>query len=283
MIQTSNISETRREATLEERLIATSDETSEAITHKVSLFSKPRMLTVIGCLAGLVIWISLKQFGIVSDRYLPAPMAVLEVFNEVEPSIFVHLAYTSFRLVAGFIAGSVTGILLALAINKSDSLNRLLLPSLQSMRSIPAIATVPFFLLWFGFSEIGKIVLVVTGIAFNVAIATLQVLREIPEKDRILFKSFGIDPTTFVVQYSLPRIFEALLPSLRFSLSTAVGVVIVSELLGAQIGLGYLIQTSRSTFSIHVIFLCMLLLGILNSLLDFALTRGWSKLVYWKK
>lgn len=282
-MQTSNISEAMHEEALEQTLVATRLDTSKTITHKVSFLSKPRALTAIGCFAGPVIWILLKQFGIVSDRYLPAPMAVLEAFNEVEPSIFVHLAYTSIRLVTGFIAGSVTGILLGLVMNKSVSLNRLLLPSLQSMRSIPAIATVPFFLLWFGFSEIGKVILVVTGIAFNVAIATLQVLREIPEKDRILFKSFGSDPTTFVVQYSLPRIFEALLPSLRFSLSTAVGVVIVSELLGAQIGLGYLIQTSRSTFSIHVIFLCMLLLGILNSLLDFALTSGWSKLVYWKK
>ncbi|MBP7862989.1 ABC transporter permease subunit [bacterium] len=249
---------------------------------RISASLKLKILTAIGCLAGPAIWICLKHFDIVSDRYLPAPIAVLDAFREVEPNILVHFAYTSFRLVAGFIAGAVAGIMIGIFINRSESINRLLSPSLQSMRSIPAIATVPFFLLWFGFSEWGKIILVVTGIAFNVAIATHQVLRDIPEKDRILFKSFDIDPTTFVVQYSLPRIFEALLPTLRFSLTTAVGVVIVSELLGAQIGLGYLIQTSRSTFSIHVIFLCMLLLGVLNSLLDIALTKGWSRLVYWK-
>jgi ABC-type nitrate/sulfonate/bicarbonate transport system permease component len=244
---------------------------------------KGRTLTWIGVLIAPLLWVCLKQFGIVSDRYLPAPMAVLEAFRDVEPNIFLHAAYTAFRLIAGFAAGAVAGIGLGIFINKSDVANRLLSPSLQSMRSIPAIATVPFFLLWFGFSEPGKIVLVITGIAFNVAIATHQVLKEMPEKDRILFASFGIDPTSFVFQYSLPRVFEALLPTLRFSLSTAVGVVIVSELLGAQIGLGYLIQTSRSTFSIHVIFLCMLLLGALNSLLDLALSKGWSKLVYWKR
>jgi sulfonate transport system permease protein len=248
-----------------------------------SLSTRSKALTCIGYLIAPALWICLKQFGIVSDRYLPAPIAVLDALKEVEPSIWLHMAYTAFRLIAGFIAGAVSGITLGILINKSDTANRLLSPSLQSMRSIPAIATVPFFLLWFGFSEPGKIILVVTGIAFNVAIATHQVLREMPEKDRILFRSFGIDPTSFVFHYTLPRVFEALLPTLRFSLSTAVGVVIVSELLGAQIGLGYLIQTSRSTFSIHVIFLCMLLLGVLNSILDLALTKGWSRLLYWKR
>lgn len=253
----------------------------KAGSYQSSLNSK--ILLCAGCLIAPLLWICLKQFGIVSDRYLPAPLAVLTAFREVEPSIFVHFAYTAFRLVAGFIAGAVSGIALGIIINKWNTANRLLSPTLQSMRSIPAIATVPFFLLWFGFSEPGKIILVVTGIAFNVAIATHQVLREMPEKDRILFASFGIDPTSFIVQYTIPRVLESLLPTMRFSLSTAVGVVIVSELLGAQVGLGYLIQTSRSTFSIHVIFLCMLLLGLLNSILDLALTIGWSKLVYWKR
>jgi ABC-type nitrate/sulfonate/bicarbonate transport system permease component len=150
------------------------------------------------------------------------------------------------------------------------------------MRSIPAIAAVPFFLLWFGFSEHGKILLVLTGIAFNIAVATNQVLSAIPEKDRILFRSFGIAPNAMIVDYMLPRLLEALLPTVRFSLSTAMGVVIVSELLGSQIGLGYLMQTARSTFSMHVIFLATIMLGVLNAIVDAVVVHLWSKSLYWK-
>jgi ABC-type nitrate/sulfonate/bicarbonate transport system permease component len=60
------------------------------------------------------------------------------------------------------------------------------------------------------------------------------------------------------------------------------GVIIVSELLGSQIGLGYLIQNARSTFSMHVIFLATIILGVLNATLDQILTRVWTKLVYWR-
>jgi sulfonate transport system permease protein len=228
------------------------------------------------------LWIVLKQ-GLVSDRCLPTPQAVLGACSELDPNIAYHFAFTTtVRLAVGFVAGVVAGILLGIAVHRYKWLNKLLVPTLNSMRSVPAIATVPFFLLWFGFSEVGKVILVVSGIAFNIAIATNQVLNDIPEKHRVMFKSFGISPTSMVLDYSLPRILESLLPTVRFSLSTAIGVVIVSELLGSQIGLGYLIQTARSTFSMHVIFLAMILLGILNTVFDISVTKLWTRAVFWK-
>ncbi len=242
----------------------------------------PHLLAVVGFLLIPVIWISVKQFGLVSDRYLPAPDAVIRAFYEIDPSVFLHLAYTAFRLVFGFIAGVLTGIVLGIAINKSTIVSRLVSPMLDSMRSVPAIAIVPFFLLWFGFSEYGRILLVIAGIAFNIAIATSQALSEMPEKHRILFNSFGIPPSSMTWDYTLPRIMETLLPTVRFSLSTAMGVVIASELLGSQIGLGYLMQTARSTFSMHVIFLATILLGLLNAFVDFVLTGLWTRSVYWR-
>ncbi len=241
-----------------------------------------RFLTVAGFVLVPAIWIVVKYFGLVSDRYLPAPDAVMRACWEIEPSVFYHLAFTAFRLVTGFIAGVAVGIFLGIVINKSKTLAKLLNPILDSMRSVPAIATVPFFLLWFGFSEHGKILLVLAGIAFNIAVATNQVLSEIPEKYQILFNSFGIAPNSMIKDYTLPRIIETLLPTVRFSLSTAIGVVIVSELLGSQVGLGYLMQTARSTFSMHVIFLATIMLGILNAIVDFAVTRLWGKALYWK-
>lgn len=248
--------------------------------------TKGKSLNIIIGLLGLVlvpaIWILLKQFDLVSDRYLPSPQAVLRACFEVDPNIISHTGFTAMRLVSGFVSGVATGIMLGIAINRSSVLHKLLSPILNSMRAVPAIAIVPFFILWFGFSEWGKILLVVTGIAFNIAIATSQILSEMPEKHKILFKSFNIDPGSMLFDYTLPRLLETLLPTIRFSLSTAMAVVIVSELLGSQIGLGYLVQTARSTFSMHVIFLATIILGLLNALLDFALTKAWTRAVYWR-
>ena len=239
-------------------------------------------LSIIGLVLSPLIWIALKEFGHVSDRYLPSPVDVIRAATEIDPNVFLHTLCTATRLVIGFLLGTACGMGLGIAVFNSKTVARLITPALDSMRSIPAIAIVPCFILWFGFSETGKILMVVAGIAFNIAIATYQALNDMPEKHKILFKSFGITPRALTREYVLPRLMETLLPTVRFSLSTAMGVVIASELLGSQIGLGYLIQTARSTFSMHVIFLATILLGLLNAFVDMVLTRTWNKCVYWR-
>jgi ABC-type nitrate/sulfonate/bicarbonate transport system permease component len=240
------------------------------------------MVPIIGFLLIPILWIAFKEIGHVSDRYLPGPLDVLRAAREIDPNVLLHLSLTACRLVVGFLLGTICGMGLGICLFNSKFLARLISPSIDSLRSIPAIAIVPFFILWFGFSETGRLLMVVMGIAFNIAIATYQALRDMPEKHRILFKSFGISPRSLTKEYVLPRLMETLLPTVRFSLSTAMGVVIASELLGSQIGLGYLIQTARSTFSMHVIFLATIMLGALNAFVDMVLTRTWDKSVYWR-
>ncbi len=239
-------------------------------------------LPILGFVLMPIVWVLLKLWAHVSDRYLPAPTDVISAMTEIDPNVFLHLGYTAARLVIGFLLGTLVGIALGIAIYNFKSISRLISPTIESMRSVPAIAIVPFFILWFGFSETGRVLMVVMGIAFNLAIATYQALADMPEKHKILFKSFAISPRSLTTEYVLPRLMETLLPTIRFSLSTAMGVVIASELLGSQIGLGYLMQTARSTFSMHVIFLATILLGLLNAFVDMVLTRSWNRAVYWR-
>jgi ABC-type nitrate/sulfonate/bicarbonate transport system permease component len=182
----------------------------------------------------------------------------------------------------GFSGGIVIGITLGLYLFRSTILNKILYPSIQALRSIPAAATVPFFLLWFGFDETGKFILIFSGIAFNLAITTLEVLNRIPEKFLIVFNSIKSKPQKNLRFFALPFVLEKILPTLRFSLATAISLVVISELLGSQIGLGYLIQTARSTFSMNVIFAAMILFGIMNYSADKLLIILWKKLIFWR-
>lgn len=238
---------------------------------------------VLGIFLIIVIWWILKRFCEVSDRVLPSISDVFDAIDDFEPNLILHTISTIQRLLIGFVFGVTFGIFLGLFIYKNIFLQRLFLPTIQAFRSIPPIATVPFFILWFGFSELGKYVMVFSGIAFNIAIASYQILSYVPEKYQIMFKSFDIKPQNLIFEYMLPKIFEELLPTIRFSLSTALGLVIVSELLGAQIGLGYLIQTSRSTYSMHVIFLVMFILGLISTVFDKLIVILWKNLIFWKK
>ncbi|MBS1504255.1 MAG: ABC transporter permease subunit [Bacteroidetes bacterium] len=227
------------------------------------------------------VWLVSKAMFGISDRYLPSLGSVIAVAGDIEPSLFIHASATFLRLVIGLFSGIAFGMLLGIGCFRYALLKKLFLPAIQTLRSIPPIATVPFFLLWFGFSEMGKLTLIVVGIGFNIAIAVFQIVSESEEKFAVMFRSFGLKPNEMIRTYLLPLTMSKLLPTVRFSLSTTIGLVIVSELLGSQVGLGYLIQTARSTFSINVIFLVAIILGITNYLLDLFIILVFKKIVYW--
>lgn len=248
----------------------------------MKLKSRKVILHITGIILIPVVWIALKYLDIISDRYLPSIPSVIDAFVSIEPNILIHTYWSIIRLVIGFVGGTVIGIGLGLYLFKSNILNKLFYPGIQSIRSIPAAATVPFFLLWFGFEETGKYLLIFAGIAFNLAITTLEVLARIPEKYLILFNSIQSSPRNNLNYFALPFVLEKILPTLRFSLSTAIGLVVISEFLGSQVGLGYLIQTARSTFSMNVIFASMILFGIINYTADKLLIASWKKLIFWR-
>jgi sulfonate transport system permease protein len=229
-----------------------------------------------------VVWIAVKYAFHVPERYLPSPVAVWGAYNDLDPSLWHHMVVTASRLAVGSFLGVTAGITIGILFSRWAAVGSLLLPSVQAMRAIPPVATVPFFLLWFGFSELGKILIIVCGIGFNLAVATLQAIRSTPERYQILFRSFSIRPGALPLSYSLPVALETVGPTIRFSIATAFGLVVVAELLGSQSGLGYLIQTSRSTFAMHTIFLAMFALGVLASASDWLFGTIWDRLIFWR-
>ncbi len=240
------------------------------------------VLNAMGMLFLVFLW-SFLSYGVgVSHRYLPSPDLVLSAFGDIDPPLYVHAAATIARIVVGTVTGVVCGVGLALLIEASVPLRRLLLPSILMLRAIPPIATVPFFLLWFGFSEWGKFLLVAIGVGLNIVVAAIQILENMDERFVVALGSFQKSLRCYPFSVALPLVLESLLPTLRTSVAIIFGTVIVSELLGSQMGLGYLIQTSRTTYSMHVVFLVTIILGVLATLLDQAVILLWKKTVFWK-
>lgn len=242
-----------------------------------------RWYRVAGLLLFPALWVVLSMLVKVPERYLPSPSQVLEAALTIRPTIIEHTIMTGLRLVIGTIVGTALGIAAGLAIWRYTALAGLVLPTVLAFRAVPAIAIVPFFLLWFGFSDFGKILLVATTLGFNLAVATFEALTSIDDKFKVAFRSFGREPRELPLSFGLPYVMPIILPTLRYSIVVAFGAVIVAELLGSQVGLGYLIQTSRSTFSMHAVMLAMFILGLLTVGLDWGVREVWTRLIPWRE
>ena len=149
------------------------------------------------------------------------------------------------------------------------------------MQNVPPLAVVPFFILWFGFSETGKCLIVFLAVAVNLAMYGVRTLVGLEPRYRIMMKSFQLSPGRALRILFIPHILSVCLPTVRYVLSVSVGLVLFSELLGAQLGLGYLIQTARSTFSMSLVFLVALLSTVLYVLFDATLVALWRRAFPW--
>jgi ABC-type nitrate/sulfonate/bicarbonate transport system permease component len=235
-----------------------------------------------GALVGLAVWLAVKYAFAIPDRYLPGLSALWRAAVDIGPAWFVHTLATVSRTLIGFALGTAAGVSLALALFRLKWLN-FAMPLIHGLRAVPAVAIVPFFLLWFGFSEVGRYLLVVLTLGLNVLVACADRLENPRETDLVLFLNLNEPLQRRILRYWLPRVVEDLLPTLRFGVALALGVIVISEMLGAQTGLGYLMQTSRATFSLNVIFLSALVLGLVAGALDLVLRVLWGSIVSWRK
>ena len=231
---------------------------------------------------GPAVWLLLSYGLGVSERYLPAPHTVFSDTVAFGPVLAWHFAVSFFRIGVGYIAGIVVGLFLAELLFRSRLCQTILLPNIHAARAIPATASIPFFILWFGFSEVGKVFIFIFGVSLNFAVAAWQALRQMPERYTVALTGFGVPASQVPRTVLFPLALEQLLPTLRFSLTVAIGLGVVAELLGAQSGLGYLIQSARATYSMGLIFACMGLFGAMTILMDLALKELWRHFIPWK-
>jgi ABC-type nitrate/sulfonate/bicarbonate transport system permease component len=236
----------------------------------------------VGTLLGVGLWLWVKYQFDVPDRYLPGIGSVLQAAVDIGPAWFGHIFATLSRTLIGFALGVFAGVGLSLALYRVGLLSWFM-PIVHGLRAVPAVAIVPFFLLWFGFSEVGRYLLVVLGLGLNIMVACADRLESPREADVLLFMNLNLPRNRKILAYWLPRVIEDLLPTLRFGVALALGVIVVSEMLGAQTGLGYLMQTARATFSLNVIFLAALALGVIAAILDLSLRLLWASIVTWRK
>jgi len=240
-----------------------------------------KTLRVLGILLFPAAWLVIKYGFSVPDRFLPGPIDVVQSAYNLSPPIFSHFAATAVRLGSGVILGAVFGIPLGAVLYASRSLRDLLTPVLISMQNVPPLAVVPFFILWFGFSEFGKFLIVFLAVAINLAMYGLRALSGLDPKYQTMIKSYQFGRFSALRLFFVPYILSVCLPTLRYVLSVSVGLVLFSELLGAQVGLGYLIQTARSTFSMSLVFLVAGISTLLYVLFDAALVAFWRRAFPW--
>jgi sulfonate transport system permease protein len=188
---------------------------------------------------------------------------------------------TIVRLYVGLLLGGIVGSLLGLAVSWSRWSRRAIALPLQFVRSLPLLAMVPLFQLWFGTYFIGKVAFVAYGVGVIFFAGVVNAVKNVPQIYIDNARTLGASRLQLYRTVILPSILPELRATILLSLGTAWGAVLGAEYLGAQSGLGYMIVYSEQFAYLDRMFVVALLFVIYASISYAIFNRICMSLLDW--
>ena len=226
-----------------------------------------------GPLYGTILFFVAWQVGansVGTPLLFPGPLVVWEGFLRLAETgeYFEHAGATLQRLAVGMAVGIPFGATLGCAMGASRDVNAWFDPYVRMANSTPAIALIPFALLWFGVTELARYSLVFYTAFLVLALSARQGVGQVPHLRIKAANTLGVMGVSAFFRVVVPSSFPAILVGIRTATGLGVMVVVAAEMLGAANGFGYLIILGRQNYDPTLIFIGIFSLGVISLALD---------------
>jgi NitT/TauT family transport system permease protein len=239
------------------------------------------LLPVAGLIAVIVLWWLATIVFTIPEFLVPSPGDVLARFV-ADPAILLQAALVSLlETIEGFLLAIVIGVPIALLIVRSAILERLVYPLLLMVNAIPKVAIAPLLVVWMGFGQGPKVLMVLLMCFFPIVISTAQGMKSTPAELVELLRSLNASRTQEFFKLRLWHAMPQIFTGLKVAISLAVIGSVIGEFVGATQGLGYLIQQSGASADTALAFASITLLSVMSLILFYGLVLLEHLLLPW--
>lgn len=221
-------------------------------------------------LAVLAAWQAVTTTGLIPPYRLAPPASVFAAAVDLieRDKLWIHIAISVQRVLIGFAIGSIIGLAVAAFVGLTKVGDVLLSPILAAFRAIPSLALVPLLILWLQIGEESKITLIAIGAFFPVFTTVASGLRHVDPQLVEMGRSFSLRGWNLFRTVQLPAVIPSMVSGLRLALAQAWLFLVAAELLGASMGLGFMLTDSQNTGRVDRLLLAIVLLAVLGTISD---------------
>jgi len=211
-----------------------------------------------------VLWEAICILFHVSDVILPRPSQVFYTMWEKAPALWPHTLQTLYTTMVGFVFGVAIGVLIGVIVGWSRLAYDVAYPLLVGFASIPKVAVVPIFVLWFGAGTVPAVltamIMCIFPIVVNVAtgLATTE-----PELEDVM-RALRASKLDILWNVGLPRTMPFFFASLKVSVTLAFVGTVISETVASNRGIGNVMMIASSNFDVPLVFAGLLILAFLG-------------------
>jgi len=215
-------------------------------------------------------WQAGSSLGLIPSRLVASPAEIAATFWDLTISgeLPRHLLVSLARVTAGLAIGLTLGIVFALIAGLSRRGEDAVDATLQMARTLPHLALVPLFILWFGIGEAPKVALVALGSIFPIYLNLFAGIRGVDGKIVEAATTLGLTRSELVRHIILPGALPSFLVGLRYSIGVAWLSLVVGEQINATSGIGYMAMTAREFLRTDIIFVALIVYAILGLAAD---------------
>ena len=236
-----------------------------------------RRILSIACIIGFfVAWELLCLIFNVSDIVLPRPSQILITLWTRFPAIWPHAVQTLTTTLVGFAFGIIIGVLLGILIGSSRLAYDVAYPLLVGFSSIPKVAVVPIFVLWFGAGTVPAVLTAMIMCIFPIVVNVATGLAATEPELQDVMRTLRATKWEILWNIGLPRTMPYFFASLKVAATLAFVGAVISETVASNRGIGNLMMIASSSFDVPLVFAGLFILAALGVALyaGFSLIEG---------
>jgi ABC-type nitrate/sulfonate/bicarbonate transport system permease component len=235
---------------------------------------------------GMALWLGEYKLPSV-ETVFPAMWAdltqnsILEMQGGGSDGLWPHLLYTFTRTLIGSAIGVTLGVTVGLLIGYSRLLRLLVEAPIETMRMIPPLAAIPFFLMWFGPTQTAQLAMMAFYCFFMLLINTVSAIANVSPLYVHYAETLGASKAQVYRTVVLPAIVPELIGGVRVVIGVSWGIQIVTELMGAQEGMGQVFSMAIPMQALDLIIAGILWITLLAATTDLVFVSAARAMTRW--
>lgn len=214
---------------------------------------------------------------------LPRPTVVTEALITQWWPILENSWVTLYRTMIGFAIAVVAGAVLGIAIGSSRLIYRGLYPVLIGFNSVPKVAVVPVFVIWFGTGAVPAVLTAFLVSFFPIAVNVATGLATVEPELLDVLRSLGARKSQILRKIGLPRSLPYFFASLKIAITLAFVGTIISETVAGSQGIGYLMMAATANFDTPLVFAGLFVIAILGIVMYAIFAVAEQRMTFWAK
>jgi NitT/TauT family transport system permease protein len=232
----------------------------------------------------LLLWEVAPRLGLINRTFLPpfSEVVVKGVEYAAAGKLLPQVLVSVERAAGGFGLGVVTAIPLGILLGWYRPLEAYLNPLLQLLRQTNPVSLFPAFILFFGIGYATNVAIIYWVVVWPILLATVNGVRQADPALVKYARSVGLPDSSILTKVILPSAVPSIITGMRLAATYSFLMLVVSEMVGASSGLGYLIVNAQYLLSVHLLYVGVIVLALLGIASNWALVALERRLGGWR-